>query len=239
MWTQVETVDDHHYRWGLIHTDPHPQVLTESRGYDAFGVIYPSTSTVEEPGGAWDTILGDYLAGRRPAPIWGWGELALHYPEQTRGRNAKRVDEVLSVLRAPECTEAALLEALRHGRGYAVRAASPEGHLQLTGFTLATGTERAGSGETLTAAVEVRVGVELAFSGSDAPAVRARLVRSGEVVLEHHGGLPCTLTFTDPGPSSRETGAWYRLLVDNRYHRLVSNPIFLRYRTGSEENPSP
>jgi len=231
LWTQIEAVDDHPYSWGLIHTDPHPQVLVETTGYDAFGSLYPATSTAREPGREWDRALADYLAGHRDDPVWGWGELALHYPEQIEVKNAKRVDGVLSVVLAPDRTPGALLEALRTGRGYALLAALPGGHLRLETFEATAGEKRAGSGGTLSTSGAVAVRAGVSFTGSEPPLLRVRLIRSGEVVIDRELVPPVSLEFTDFGPEESETAAWYRLLVHSQAHHVISNPIFVRYGT--------
>ncbi len=240
IWTQIEATDDHSYPWGRIHTEPHPQVMLESTRYTAFGAIYPATSTVEKPGGVWDRVLLEYLAGERSDPVWGWGELALHYPEQLEGSNAKRVDGVLSVVLAPDRSQEALLDALREGRGYALLAARPGGHLRLDRFEVTAGGRPGGMGSTVTAEGPLRVDAGVSFTGPEPPAVRVRLVRSGEVVLDRAGVPPLNLVFTESGPVGNEEAAFFRILVDAGVHRLVSNPVFVRYPgTGEGGGPRP
>jgi len=229
MWTQVEAIDDHPYAWGLIHTEPHPQVLVETTGYAAFGSLYPATSTAQEPGREWDQALGQYLAGERTDPVWGWAEAALHYPAQLEIANPKRVDGVVSVILAPDRSPQAVLEGLRTGRGYALLAARPGGHLRLESFAITAGDRQAGMGETLTVSGPARVRIAVGFTGSEPPPVEVRLIRSGEVIFERELDPPFSFEYTDLGPREGEAAAWYRLMIFSQAHRVISNPIFMRY----------
>ncbi len=229
MWSQVEARDDQRRLGGLVHirTEPHPQVLTGTSGYRMFGAIYPSTSAAQEPGREWDRALLDFLAGRRSTPVWGWGEAALHYPSQLEGPGRKRVDEVLSVIRARGPDEASILAALATGRGYSVRAAVADGRLEMLGFQAAAEGERAGSGEWLSTGHPVRVTAGWRYRGAGSPIFTGRLVRDGVVVREWTGVGEGSLVWEEPAPGPVEAH-FFRLEVRGRDHRLLTNPVFIR-----------
>lgn len=229
MWTQVETTDNLHYMGVGIHTSWHPEVLLGTSDYRSFGSIYPSTTKAHEPGNNWDQALISYLEGERRFVPWGWGELALH-PQQMQGRDAKRVNEVLSVVRAPDRSPRAILDALKEGKGYAVRATRLDGRLGLDHFTVKSGSESALMGEELISQGPVSVEATWSFTGNETQTVRAYLIRSGAVVDSVVGAPPMNITYTEPLHEPGERGAYYRLWIEGRGHRLLSNPIFIRYR---------
>jgi hypothetical protein len=231
MWTQVEATDDSRplRGWVHIHTDPHPRVLLDTRDYQAFGAIYPSTSSAQEPGREWDQALVAYLAGARAEPVWGWGESALHYPSQvTPGASGKRVDEVLSFVRTPSPSPRDILAALAAGRGWSVRSAVAPGRLELVAFAAVRGERSAGSGEWLDGSGPLRVEAAWRFEGPDPPLVRARLVRDGRVVVERSGRGAMGLGWEEPAGASGEQH-YYRLEVDSQAYRLLTNPVFVRF----------
>jgi len=209
--------------WGgvTIRTNPHPEVLLQSRGYTGFGAIYPDTVTLTDPGRVWDRALLEYAEGRRASPPWGVGEVGYHGPP-------KPLDEVITVCWPAERARAALLRALGEGRCYALRPLA-DYHLRLDEFAVGQDPGRdAGMGGELTANGSAGVRLVVALSASDgrtAP-VAVRIIRSGRVVAELEGQTPFEATWSDepPGPGRRE---FYRLQVV-RPHGLLSNPIFVR-----------
>jgi len=235
IWTQVESLDDDQYLWGRVHTDPHPQVLIQTQDYHGFGSIYPSTSTVHDVGHEWDQTLKAYLDGFRHNPPWGWGELALHYPEQL---DTKTIWQNQTVLFAPDRSSGELLHALRKGRGYAVRATHADGRLQLDRFEAVAEGHRAYMGEWLRTSGTPQLRVVWSFTGSEPPEVTAQLIRNGEVVASKQGTPPMSLEWTPPAmePGSR---FYYRLALEGRNHRLLSNPIFVEHLATAGQTNSP
>ena len=49
------------------------------------------------------------------------------------------------------------------------------------------------------------------------------------------GAPPMNLTYIEPPYDPGESGAFYRLQIESHGHRLLSNPIFIRY--GNEPIP--
>lgn len=226
IWSQVETIDDRNESWGGIRTEPHPQVLLETSDYQGFSTIYPSTATAHEPGQEWDRALLAYMEGTRSIPPWGWGELALHYPEQLP---EKKIWEVQTVLLAPNGSRESLLNALRGGSGYAVRATHSDGRLRLDRFEAFCGSLQAGMGDNLTASGPVSIHAEWSYTGSGSPVVSVRLIRSGEVLVSDTGVTPMELSLTESGVGVDYRKEFYRLELTAEGHILLSNPIFVEY----------
>jgi hypothetical protein len=211
-------------RWGSViyRTDPYPDALLQSRGYTAFGAIYPDTVTLTEPGRQWDRLLTEYADGRRARPAWGLGEVGYH-------GSPKPLDEAITVVWAADRSRAALLQAIRQGRLYAVRP-RPDYHLLLDEFAIGSvpgGADASMGGELVTDG-SGRLSLRFRLVASDGREVPAsvRLIRSGHVVAELAGRTPFEATWSDdpPAPGRR---VFYRLEV-TRPHGLLSNPVFVR-----------
>jgi hypothetical protein len=186
--------------------------------------VYPDTVTFTEPGRQWDQLLLEYAQGRRPQPAWGIGEVGYHGPP-------KPLSDALTVFLVSERSRPAILEALKEGRLYALRAPR-DGHLVLEEFAL--GQEGAGGLATMGGELEsdrarpllltIRIG---ASDGRGEP-FTARLIRSGSVLDVLRGRTPFerTLRLDPPGAGKRE---FFRIEI-TRPHRLLSSPIFVRGR---------
>ncbi len=225
VWSLPEVRDlQVHQRGGVtvtVRTEPYPQALAETGGYTAFGALYWDTTTVEAPGGLWDRLLQEHLAGARPRWPVAVAESAFHY----EGQAGKALDDAQTVLLASAPTPAAILEALRAGRAYA--------HLRLKDYALVLGgftVNGAGPGDTALASPgePPRIVVTLASSDGRPHAVEARLIRSGVVIAERKGTTPLAFAVEDlEAPKAR---AWYYRLYarGERAARLLTNPVFVR-----------
>lgn len=211
-----------------IRTDPYPEDLLRTDGFAAFGGIYEDTTTFTQPGGGWDTLLMDYLAGRRRAPAWAIGEAAYHY----EGQAGKRFGEVRTVLLAERNEPGLLLEALRVGRLYAL------GRTVETGLTLERFQAMPSQGQPVEAGgklavdpdtpLELRVAV--GGAGPKPLPVEVRLIRSGALVHTVKGQTPVAFAWTDRTlrPDGR---VFYRLeVLGPPGHRILANPIFVTVR---------
>jgi hypothetical protein len=225
VWSMPEARDFGVYRRAgrsvTIRTEPYPDALAATQGYTAYGALYADTTAVEAPGGAWDRLLLEYLARRRPGWPVAVGETAFH----VAGQAGKRLEDVQTVFLATDPSPAAILEAMRAGRAYAhIRV--PEFALVLDGFAV----NGAGLGETARAegGAPARIALSVAASDGKAHPAEVRLMRNGAVMAERKGATPLALDLED-----RETpraGPWYyRLDVrGERGARLLTNPIFIR-----------
>jgi hypothetical protein len=207
-----------------VRTEPYPEALLQTRGYTGFGAVYPERVTFTDPGGHWDQLLLEYARGRRARPAWGIGEVAYHGPPKPLG-------DALTVFLVSERSRAAILEALRAGRLYALRAPR-DSHLVLEEFRLGQEGARgqATLGDELESDGHTPLVLTLRVTASDGRAelFTARLIRSGKVLDVFQGRTPFerTLRLGPPGPGTRE----YVRLDITPPHRLLSSPIFVRGR---------
>src|SRR5262249_21597692 len=122
---------------------------------------------------------------------------------------------------------AALLDALKRGRMYALRRNS-DAALVLNDFSIAGPNATAISGETLRLAPGTRVQVRVAIeaTGDRSQSVRVTLVRNGTVAGAWPGPTPLSVAHEDTYEGAPLV---YRVDVRGRApHQLVSNPIFVR-----------
>ncbi len=223
-----------------VKTEPYPDDLIRTFRYTGFGGIYEQPTRFTEPGGNWDYLLGKYLAGERSRPSWAVGESGFHGL-----RGAKKIGPIQTVFLVREKSEAAILEALKAGRMYALRR-GPGYALSLDDFALVRAKsgrpeakreqapgreipEAAVSGETLAVPaggeIEVRGSIQ-ASDGGEHP-IRVTLVRNGEIARVWAAKTPFRIAHRD-GFAGRP--AYYRLDVrgPSRDHHLLSNPIFVK-----------
>ena len=209
-----------------IKTDPHPQALIQTTGYDGFGGIYQDTRTATQPGGIWDQTLGLYLLGERKNPPFVIGEIAYHGPYQT----GKKLDHVLTVLWVKERTPSGVIEALKGGRFYAVYQTDKDYGLRLKTFRIGCAQSRQGviSGEAMLVPSDCHPTLSLLVTATDKGhhPVSVRIIRSGKVVTSLEGVTPFSYEFVD-GNIPRNRSHYYRLEVRGG-GEIVSNPIFVK-----------
>lgn len=232
VWSMPEARDFNQFSYGplgtvTVKTDPYPDALVRTTGYTAFGGIYQDTRTINDPGGLWDQLLGQYVEGKRAVPPFIVGEIAFH----GLNRDTRELDQVLSVFWVRERSAAGLLEALRAGRLYAVGQYQRGHGLRLDRFQVACdgGTRWAESGATLEPGAARDLAVWVAVSAVDGGAhpITVTLIRSGAVIARVAGVTPFEQGFADSGvmPGAR---TFYRLAVEADGAELLSNPIFIK-----------
>ena len=225
VWSLPEARDVGEQQVGPIRvgwlTEPYADLLLRTHRYTGFGAVYEDTSTFEQPGGGWDRLLGEYARGERSRPAWALAESAFH--GHTAG---KQVGPVHTVFLVNERTEAGVLEALRHGRMYAVQRLREIG-FDLTDFSVTAGGTTVGMGDTLQAPAGTPLEVRIAMAATDGGRhdVRVTLVRNGRLEMLERGATPFSAV-------RRETfdGTPLVLRVEGRgaQQRVLSNPIFVR-----------
>lgn len=204
-------------------TAPYPDDLLRTFRYTAFGAIYEDTTRFERPGGGWDRLLNQYVAGERSRPAWAVGESGFHDFGAGKG-----IGPVQTVFLVRERSSRGVLDALRTGRMYALQR-TRELSLELTDFRVSAGEAVAVSGETALTApgtpLEVTIGVE---SPRGAPQdLRVALVRNGVVLGAWIGPTPYRVAHREVFGG---TPLVFRLEVRGQGPRLLSNPIFVKAR---------
>ncbi|MBI1846964.1 MAG: hypothetical protein HY294_16160 [Candidatus Rokubacteria bacterium] len=228
LWSFPEAWDAGRQRVGPIEvswrTQPYADDLVRTFRYTGFGGLYEQSTKFERPGDGWDRVLVQYVTGERSRPAWATGESGFH-----GFVSGKRLGPIQTILLVTERSEAAVLDALKRGRMYALQR-TPERALALGTFSAEAGAVSATSGETLVVPPGVEVVVSVAIEATDqgVSPLRVALVRNGVVAEEWTGAPPLRATHRE-----RFNGAPLVFRVDARGpapHRVLTNPIFVRPR---------
>lgn len=232
VWSMPEAKDFNVHPYGplgtvTVKTDPYPVALLGTSGYTGFGGVYQEGRKIAEPGGLWDQLLLQYLAGLRADLPISFGEIAFHQP----GQSGMELNQVLNIVTARERTAAGLLEAIKAGRLYALGQAGRPYGLRLDTFRVETqdGTRAAAMGQPFVRAAEppaVRVAVTATDRGRHQ--VRVTVVRSGQVIASLSGATPFQQRVVDQSLPAG-SAAYYRVGVQGEgVKELLSNPIFVK-----------
>jgi hypothetical protein len=207
-----------------MQTERYPGDLLLTDGYTGFEALYGDTIHVTEPGKEWDRALLAYTEGRRKTPPWGLCGIDFH----KLGQNSwSYFDRGQTVFLVGEKSRKGVLDAMRHGRMYAVYQGG-KGRLRLETFLLASAADekRAISGEQLdTGAAPIRLRAQITCTGSEPVVLDVQLIDSGKVVKRFEGKTPLSIEHDLSGQLSQ---GFIRLDARAVRYRLLSNPIFYR-----------
>lgn len=226
-----------------METKRYPNDILKTFGADGVETAYQDTIHITEAGMQWDMALMQYLRGERAKPLWGVGGIDFHLDQA-----GTRLYHVQSVLLVPELSAAAVLDALRRGRMYALRRGD-DYQLVLHTFTLTelTTGKSAQAGETLVLqgppsvpSIEApQLQVIVAATNQQRVAVTVEIIRSGRRMELLQGTTPLRVLHRDEQADHKEP-AFYRVYVQGpRPNYVVSNPIFVRPAAPAETAPPP
>ncbi|MGH7255617.1 MAG: hypothetical protein ACREI3_07545 [Nitrospirales bacterium] len=230
IWSMPEARDFSRHRFGplgpvTITTEPYPEALLHTVGYDGFGGVYQDNRTAIRPGGEWDQSVDEFLSGHRARPPRLIGELAFHGP----GHDEKNLTDVLTVAWVKERSVPALVDALGAGKVYGVERYQKDFRLQLEAFYLedSLGERRGEMGDVVQWEGLGPPAVRLKISASDGGTypIRVEIVRAGEVLAEVQGETPVDARIVETRWVEDRPVA-YRVAARGA-GELLSNPIFV------------
>lgn len=214
--------------YGPIHlsTPPYPLALEQATGYTGFAAIYGDTITITEPGHEWDQVLLEYCNGKRAKPVWGIATADYHSEEEP----GEKLGNFPTVFLVKEKSKAAVLDAMRSGRMYAVRGPFPQ-RLMLEEFSICSNSckDKAVTGQEIELQQPARIRVALALKIPESMQVSIRLIQAGKLLKTLETNLPARVEFRDDYFRAGEK-TFFR--IEARTHgagRLVSNPIFVTF----------
>lgn len=225
MWSLPEARDIGEQYVGPVRvgwlTEPYADDLLRTFRYTAFGAIYEDTSTFDAPGGGWDRLLAEYARGERSRPAWATAESAFHNLSA-----GKQVGPIQTVFLVTEKSEAGILDALRHGRMYAVQRTREVG-FDLSEFSATAGGVTVGMGETLRAPAGTPIEVRLALDASDGGRhdVKVSVLRNGRLAVLERTATPYRGVVREVGDG---TPLVLRVEARGAQQRVLSNPIFVK-----------
>ncbi|HJM42352.1 MAG TPA: hypothetical protein QF870_03410 [Nitrospinota bacterium] len=218
---------------------PRPDLLESTRGYTAFDAFTAGRPAPTAPGGVWDKMLGDFTKGRRGRPPWIFGGAV----ERSRAGDEAGAfsTEVQTVLYLKEKSQAAVLDAFRGGRMYALR----EGNgvrLELSRFSITPrglAAIQAVPGQSLDSPGPVTVSFQITAGNLGPRRVTARIIRQGRTIKTISGTTPFEGAFADDFAASGKT-RYYRLEVwGPSGARILTNPVFVKYSAAARSGPTP
>ncbi len=217
---------------------PRPDLLESTRGYTAFDAFTAGRPAPTAPGGVWDKMLGDFTEGLRGRPPWIFGGV-----ERSRGDGGGGAfsTKVQTVLYLEERSQAAVLDAFRGGRMYALR----EGNgvrLELSRFSVTPrglAAIQAVPGHTLDSLGPVTVSFQITAGNLGPRRVTARIIRQGRTIKTFNGATPLEGSFADDFVALGKT-CYYRLEVwGPSGARILTNPVFVKYPPAARSGPTP
>ncbi len=202
-----------------IRHEPYPEALRATHGYGGFEGLIGAPSVSAMAGGGWDEALAKAVNEGTSVP---WVYAGQDFDSET---DTSWLGEFQVVLRPSESTPKACLEAIRHGRFYALRR-SRDNLLNLERYRLV------GDGVIGESGDEVEVSgpavFEATMTSKQPMRVRFQLLQDGEVVADKWGRTPLEIkqTLADPPPDS---ASYVRMIVEGPgANRIFSNPIVWR-----------
>ncbi|KPJ69448.1 hypothetical protein AMJ44_03765 [candidate division WOR-1 bacterium DG_54_3] len=211
-------------------TPPYPQVLLESTNYTGFAALYGEGITVTEPGNIWDQVLLEYCSGQRAKPVWGISTADFH----REGAARARLGRYPTIFLVKDRIKKDILNALKKGRIYAYAGNVDLSRLVLEEFSVSDSeaSQKGIMGEEIYLNGFPIISILLSSTGSEkGNPQNIRLIRSGKLIQTFTGETPLSIYFQDeffdPGRK-----IYYRLDVrDKMGRKLVSNPIFVRFKS--------
>ncbi len=199
-----------------VKTDPYPESLLRTVGYDGFCALNEGMRGAGSAGGTWDQALSLYLNGERERPVWAAAELDYRSAKDTP------IDLDQMIIDTPSRSQKDILASLAKGRFYSVEVATHR--LVLKRWSLTTRAGSAGSGETLAGAGSPKLEVELAYDDGSTGGVDLQIIEGGRVVNDEQVSVPGHWTFNfDDAPAK----TFYRAVVRGASNNmLITNPIF-------------
>jgi hypothetical protein len=208
---------------------PEPEILGRTDNYRGFEGLYGDNITITKPGSLWDQLLKDYTQNGRetwPSVITG-----IDFHAFKPGNGWYQLDHGITVLFAKEKSEAAVLEALKLGRGYSSFQDKPDRPITLQDFALRSNGNVAISGETLQAAGEIKFTARV--DGPTDAKAQISVVRDGTLLEQVEAALPAVINRSDALGTGRH---YYRLMVKSGATQIVSNPIFCEIARDAHPN---
>jgi hypothetical protein len=198
---------------------PEPEILRRFDNYRGFEGLYGDNITITKPGNLWDQLLKDYMQNGRktwPSVITG---IDFHGFKPANGWY--QLDHGITVLFAKEKSEAAVLDALKLGRGYSSFQERPDRPIKLQDFALRSNGNVAISGQSLQTAGAVEFTVKV--DGPSDVKAQISLIRDGTLVDQVEATLPAVIKRSDTLNPGRH---YYRVMVTAGSTQILSNPIF-------------
>jgi hypothetical protein len=217
---------------------PRPDLLDASLGYSGFDAFLGGDPSPTVPGGLWDKLLLDFVAGKRPKPAWIFGSVGDRDGNSDGGNGLST--NVQTVFYLKERSQAGVMEALRRGRMYVVRKQG-ELRLQLDRFSVSPqglSTESL-PGQQLESPGPVQITLHVSAGNEASRPVTVNIIRDGKIVKTLQGNTPLNTSFLDEFTTPGKT-SYYRIdASEPAGGRLLTNPVFVKFSAASDAGTDP
>ncbi len=225
-WAHPEARNYQEYNGVSLKTDPYIWDLARSKGYTGFEALYDGFEHVAVVSGIWDNLLLEYCRGVRKEPVWAAAGLQFDFS----GDLDAYMKDLRMVCLCEKFDTGAVLNALRQGRCHIIQGQfSPDCILQDFSLRTLASSEGKIQGEELVTSGDVFIRIKLEVGKLQGYPVTATLVKDGvfHKMLQLDSPLEITISDTLTDKTKKH---YYRLVVEGRGLRILTNPIFVSVR---------
>ena len=203
-----------------IKTEPYHYLLNETFDYTGFAIFFEGKHIVGKPEGLWDSLLMQFVSGKRRMPVWAIAEL-----DMEEGTDPETASESQNVFLVKNKTREDYLEALRVGKVYCYCDHFTK-WLTIRDFSVISGDARAVSGEVLTHTDDARLVFDVEVRGKPR-ILEAVVVKDGKVIANQEFSESGQMIF--PLTAPEEDMGYVRVAVNlGGAIRVATNPIFFK-----------
>ncbi len=208
-----------------VKTQKHAQDLLKTYDYTGFCVFPEGYKQVGKAGGIWDTVLNEYIQGKRKYPVWAIAGLAFDY----YGDLENDLSILRNVILVNRLDRENVLKAIREGRLYVSRGEKSLVFV-LNRFEVVDtySSRRKTLGQTLMLGSDTPlIRIDCDFKNKREEKLNIKLIRNGEVVKTFKEETPISIEYIDID-FIKQNKAYYRLEITGEKLHIITNPIFVR-----------
>jgi hypothetical protein len=206
-----------------IITKKHTQDFYNTINYTGFCVFYEGYELIGKPGGLWDKVLNEYLAGKRQKPVWAIAGLAFDFS----GNLQQALKDLRNMVLIDDFSSKGVLDALNQGRVYVIRGArSSEFILDEFFIQDPDSPEAKYMGQTLmTNGREVKIKIKGHFIKQTEANIQIALIKNGKIINTFSEKDAFDIDFI--AEKAKADKAFYRIEIKSTGLHLITNPIFV------------
>lgn len=205
-------------------TKEHSQDLLQTHGFSGFCVFPEGYKLVGKPGGIWDTVLSEYVNGKRKYPVWAIGGLAYDY----YGDIEKDLKILRNVVLVDKLDQANVLKSIKEGSLYVVRGEMSSEFVMNkfeavdTYYSL-----RKTMGQTLKLKGDAPlIRIDCGFNDNREQELNIKLISNGKLIKIFKQKTPVNIKYVDID-FVKQQKAYYRVEITGKGLHVITNPIFV------------
>lgn len=205
-------------------THEHTQDLIQTHDYSGFCVFPEGYKLVGKPGGIWDTVLSEYVQGKRKSPVWAIAGLAYDY----YGDIEKELSLLRNIVLVDKIDSLNVLNAVKSGSIYAVRG-EKSSEFTLNEFEAVDKyySLKSSMGQTLKLKGDAPlISINCGFKDKREENIKIQLISNGEVIKTLNKKTPVDIKYLDID-FVKKNKAYYRIDITAKGLQVITNPIFV------------